>query len=152
MKLVLVLVALLLVKQSSQQGEMMAGEVAGKAAGKLVDKVSNVIENYCISHQSCTQSFFSLKNYCCSQKVINECCNFFDFVYEAPGNMNYAMNNPRPINVILFMIFILCIVGFVLFCCCCCCIKCFQACCQKRPKLSIRYTDLKNDDISMSQA
>ena len=77
-------------------------------------------------HNVCNSMNY-FKNYCCLEGVLTDlepCCNMFTFIFNDgfdQKNFEYAIKNPRPLNIALVIsIFLICIglFGSVYGCCC----------------------------------
>ncbi|CAF0916439.1 unnamed protein product [Brachionus calyciflorus] len=104
-----------------------------KDAKKEAEKALGGGVNVCLSNDNCNKDFFNLNNYCCTIS----CCNWFEYVFRNDNqwdNFKDTLNQPRAINIILFVIAIIVIssllsmiVSFV-----CCFFGCSKCCCGSR--------------------
>ena len=79
----------------------------------------------CLINDNCFKTSTNLDNYCC----VILCCNMFQYIGRNKntfGNIMDTINNPRPVNIFLFVIPI-CVLAtifiLVLLICCCECLK-----------------------------
>ena len=100
-----------------------------QSSNNILDSVSNL----CVTSDGCNKNFFTVNNYCCTGR----CCNFVQYIFNNDNtwdNFKYTCENPRAINILLFVliVLVLCAVVSMLmsligyFCCgcsrfCCCC-------------------------------
>ena len=141
-KLILILcLTVSMINMSSQKDEILT-DIASDMAKKAV----KTIENFCTIDNDCYNGFFTIKNYCCQEKLISQCCNVLDFVFTNGGlsdkRVDRALRNPRPINVILFILTIALMFTSFLVCFCLFC-KHFCCCCLHR-KGEVKYLNFQN--------
>jgi hypothetical protein len=133
-----------IINKSTQQEEIITGLVSDQAKD-LAKKVVKTIEDYCMIDNDCVKGFFTIKNYCCVDKIISQCCNVLDFVFTDgqldKDRLNRAINTPRPINLILFFMFIIFLFTAFLFCFD---LFCREFCCYCFLTPKIKYVNFQN--------
>jgi hypothetical protein len=137
MKLIVVYYLFLLIFPQTYQQKIIS-ELLAPAGGKIIDKAIETFEKFCIEDDNCYDGFFKIKNYCCKKQIVSQCCNVLDFIFVDNG-LQSAIENPRPINIILFIIAIFSLP--LLFCFYLCCKKCLSS------YIKIRYTNFQNQNI-----